>query len=228
MKRDSGVALWPAPLFFALAAGVMLGGADHAVAAALYALEGGTWSLRHDYFVSTIMHARAQQVATVIHATVIILALASRWLSCLRRWRRGLVYVALAASTAIVLVATAKYVLPLPCPSKLERFGGMLPTKLWYSRDEVAMGRGCFPAAHATCGFALLPWYAFARYYDLRGSWVYVAGALAVGSVFGVVQQIRGAPFSLARPGGLCGLLVEYVGLCAVITAAGTCLQGSN
>jgi membrane-associated PAP2 superfamily phosphatase len=195
MKRDSSVALWPALLFFALAAGAMLGGADRAVGGVLYALEGGTWSLRHDYFVSTIMHERAQQAAILIHLNVIILALASRWLACLRRWRRGLVYVALAASTAIALVATAKYLLPFPCPSKLENFGGMLPSKSWYSYDEIAMGRGCFPAAHATCGFALLPWYAFARYYNLRGRWVYLVGALAVGSVFGGVQQIRGAHF---------------------------------
>ncbi|MCP5201121.1 MAG: phosphatase PAP2 family protein [Gammaproteobacteria bacterium] len=187
--------LAPAVAALALMLLTLASGLDFRLADQLYAWQGGAWSLRHDFLVSKILHAKAQKLSIAIELSMVGLALASHWHPRLRRWRRGLSCVAVTGLAGLALVSLGKHALPMACPSQLERYGGLLPSRLWLGREFVAVGKGCFPSAHASGGFALCGWYFHARYYGLPGAWRYAAAALAAGAVLGLAQQIRGAHF---------------------------------
>ncbi|MGE0483524.1 MAG: phosphatase PAP2 family protein [Gammaproteobacteria bacterium] len=195
MTPVSLATLAPAVVALGLMILIVASGLDFQLADLLYGWQGGAWSLRHDFLVSKILHARAQKRSTAIELSTVVLALVSPYHPRLRRWRRGLAYVALTGLAGLAVVSLGKHLLPLACPSQLERYGGWLPNRLWLGRDLVALGKGCFPSAHASGGFALCGWYFYARYYGLSGAGRYAAAALAAGAVLGFAQQIRGAHF---------------------------------
>jgi membrane-associated PAP2 superfamily phosphatase len=56
-------------------------------------------------------------------------------------------------------------------------------------------GAGCFPAGHASAGYAWISSYFFGLYYQSRWRWVGLGASMIAGAVFGFVQQIRGAHF---------------------------------
>lgn len=174
---------------------VRASGHDFALADQLYAWQGGAWAWRHDFLLSKILHARAQKLAVAVHGFVVLSALVSLAWSGGRRWRRALTYLALSAVSGIVLVAMLKSTLPFPCPSKLLRYGGLLPDAFWLGGEPPGTVQGCFPAAHATAGFALFGWYFLARRAGHRRCWRYALPGLVTGSVFGATQQLRGAHF---------------------------------
>lgn len=187
--------LAPAVLLTLACALVLAGDLDTRCADILYAWQGHAWSLRHDFVVSKIFHARAQKASIVIEVAMLLAATASYLVPRLRPWRRGLTYVSLTALAGLGAVALAKFALPIACPSQLQRYGGLLPDRMWLGRELVPWGKGCFPAAHASGGFALCGWYFLARHHGLAGAWRYGAVALVSGAVLGLAQQVRGAHF---------------------------------
>jgi membrane-associated PAP2 superfamily phosphatase len=189
----SAATLAPAALALGLCLFTLASGLDGQLADQLYGWQGGAWSLRHDFLVSRILHARAQKLSIALELSLVVLALVSQGHPRLRRWRRGLAYVAVSGLAGLALVSLGKHLLPIACPSQLQRYGGPLPSRLWLGRELVAVGKGCFPSAHASGGFAQCGWYFYARYQGLHGAWRYAAAALAAGAVLGCAQQVRGA-----------------------------------
>jgi membrane-associated PAP2 superfamily phosphatase len=101
------------------------------------------------------------------------------------------------ALVATAVIATLKAVNGTSCPWDLAEFGGVAHHlshwQGWLIPDGGA-GR-CFPAGHATTGFAFL-----GGFFALRGrlprlSKVWLAMAIATGFVLGAAQQLRGAHF---------------------------------
>jgi membrane-associated PAP2 superfamily phosphatase len=60
--------------------------------------------------------------------------------------------------------------------------------------DSVQPGH-CFPAAHASSGFALMAFYFVLRERHMRWAKVTLWGSILIGIAFGIAQQARGAHF---------------------------------
>lgn len=75
-------------------------------------------------------------------------------------YRRGIVIVLLASVLVPVIVGSLKAVTNMPCPKNIETFGGTYPhTCVWekYTAKECRLEKQkCWPAGHASGGFALL------------------------------------------------------------------------
>jgi membrane-associated PAP2 superfamily phosphatase len=56
-------------------------------------------------------------------------------------------------------------------------------------------GDNCFPAGHASGGYAWLAFYFLGVYKQSAWRWVGLGFALSIGLIFGVSQQLRGAHF---------------------------------
>jgi len=125
---------------------------------------GDQWLGAQYSWVNPILHRGAQRV--VIGAGLIAAAglLASFWREPLRRWRRPLGYFALNLALGTGLVAAIKSISGIPCPWSLREFGGSVPATTIIEAFLHGTSRGgCFPAAHAACGYSF-----FSLYFLLR------------------------------------------------------------
>ena len=98
---------------------------------------------------------------------------------------------------SVAAVALLKSANPAACPWSLTAYGGMVePVSHWLWWATPVGGRGgCFPAGHASAGFAFVGgWFVFRPVAPvLARRWL--LAALAAGLLLGLGQQWRGAHF---------------------------------
>ena len=152
--------------------------------------------LRDHWFFSGVMHDAARRLSWLV---VLALCAAVVWpvgpfaaLPFLRR-----VQLPTTALLATGLVAMLKGLSATSCPWELSDFGGVAHHlshwRGWFTPDG---GSGhCFPAGHASSGFAFVGCYFALRHHRPRMARAGVWGALVLGAVLGLVQQVRGAHF---------------------------------
>jgi len=130
-------------------------------------------------------------------AILLVLAIACGWGAFvhLPRGRRlQLILVPLIASGAVALLKSFSL---SSCPWDLADFGGQARyVSHWLGWFDADGGAGrCFPAGHASTGFAFIGgWFAL-REHNARLAKVWLLAALGVGLTLGVAQQLRGAHF---------------------------------
>lgn len=169
-------------------------GWDLALAGAMGSPEG--FALRDNWWLVHVLHKGARLFAWLLGC---LLCLAVVWpVGPLRRlsFARRL-QLALSGLLATGMVALLKSGSHTSCPWDLAAFGGVARYEshwLGWVQGDGGAGR-CFPAGHASAGFAFVAgWFALRR--DLpRLAAVWLAVALAAGLVLGLAQQLRGAHF---------------------------------
>ena len=168
---------------------------DLTLAQWIYALEGHEWALREHWLFSEVLHQRGRQFSIALLLLCLILLLASGIRPRLRPYRRVLAYLVISPLIASGVILLGKRSLGVECPWSLQPFGGDLPyTPLLQQLFNLGSG-GCFPAGHASAGYAWLALYFAAA--ASKPQWRYAALALALGLglLFGTTQQLRGAHF---------------------------------
>jgi hypothetical protein len=89
-----------------------------------------------------------------------------------------------------------KTVTNVDCPWDLIPFGGRFPyVELFADRPDALRAGHCFPAAHASSGYALLALYFVFRERHARLAKLGLALGILTGLTFGLAQQARGAHF---------------------------------
>lgn len=131
---------------------------------------------------------------------------AALWLATSLRWPTGVLrrlplrrraWLGVAVLGGLLLVTLAKHRSQTSCPWDLQAFGGAVPWVSHWAWRVADGGPGhCFPAGHASAGFAWLAgWFAW-RDVDARVARRWLLAALAAGLVLGLGQQWRGAHFA--------------------------------
>lgn len=135
----------------------------------------------------------------VIAAGIISLLIfaASYKLPRLQRLRRPALLLFLSIVFVPLIVAGSKQLTNVYCPDQLEMYGGRFP---WvrvlenYPDGFVQLKRGkCFPAGHATVGFALMMLYFC--FEKRRQKIIALSAAIASGWITGIYQMLRGEHF---------------------------------
>ncbi|WMJ70107.1 phosphatase PAP2 family protein [Stenotrophomonas sp. 24(2023)] len=180
------------PLFALL----MGGGGDQWLADQLYRLEGGHWALQNAWATTALVHRAGKWLSTLGALLAILL--------CFHHWRRGrdrtlrwaLLYVVVAVALGTGLVSLLKAHLPMECPWDLLRYGGHERfVGLFDTRPAGMPSNACFPAGHASAGYAWLSLYFFALLWRPQWRWAGLTIGVAGGLLFGISQQLRGAHF---------------------------------
>ncbi len=97
---------------------------------------------------------------------------------------------------ALLLVSSIKLRSATSCPWDLQQFGGAAIYVSHWARGVLdGGGGGCFPAGHASAGFAFLGGFFVFRRSRPSLAWGWLAGAMAFGLLLGMAQQIRGAHY---------------------------------
>ncbi|WP_108776257.1 phosphatase PAP2 family protein, partial [Xanthomonas fragariae] len=184
-----------------LASAVLMGaGGDQRIADALYRLEGGHWLFKEHWFTNRVIHHHGKWLSTATAVGVLVLAVVA-WCKprlCkprLRNLRWPLTYLATSVALSTSLVSLLKSWTAMDCPWDLSRYGGtQAMIGLFESRHGIAAS-GCFPAGHASAGYAWVALYFCAL--SLRPAWRFAGlfAGLVAGLIFGIAQQLRGAHF---------------------------------
>lgn len=156
----------------------------------------GGFPLRGHWLLTRVLHDAAKALAW---GFVLLLCLGVVWprgpLRALPFARRlQLPATALAASLVIFLLKSAS---ATSCPWDITEFGGAAQHLSHWTGWFVADGGGghCFPAGHATTGFAFVGGYFALRRQMPRIAWAWLVVALITGFALGAGQQLRGAHF---------------------------------
>lgn len=151
--------------------------------------------LRDQWFLVQVMHEGARRVGWIL---VLLLALAVWWPVAL--WRSlstvERLQMAVSALLALLVVSVGKNLSATSCPWDLAEFGGVARyASHWALGLHDGGGGHCFPAGHASAGFAFIGGaFALRRAHPRAARW-WLAGALVAGLVLGLAQQLRGAHF---------------------------------
>lgn len=153
--------------------------ADMAVSRLFYDEVTHAFPLRYSFLLDTMMHHWAKYSVILLVCMVAAGYAFTHVVPSLKSRRRLLLFVVLAMTLAPLAVVMLKQLTDRPCPWDLTEFGGALPyTRLFEPRIEPHARGLCFPAGHASTGFALLALF-FAAHH--RGSARLARAALQAG-----------------------------------------------
>lgn len=130
-------------------------------------------------------------------ALLVLISGPARWRDHLSLERRALAVAVLTLTTVPLLAGLGKRMTNTFCPSEVRRYGGEFPyVKLLeaYPAEDLPATRGhCFPAGHASGGFALVGilWLRASRRWRLAA----IATAAALGLIMGGYQMLKGAHY---------------------------------
>lgn len=186
------------PLLAFVAANIVLLGldGDRWIADWIFGLEGHRWALQHIVLTTEIIHVGGKRLSALAWLVVVALAIAAWRKDDWAHLRRPLVCLALSVVVSTLLVSYLKHVTHMDCPWDLTAYGGGRPYfGLFDARPASLRSSGCFPAGHASAGYAWVALYFFFLSTRPAWRWFGLGVGLAAGLVFGISQQLRGAHF---------------------------------
>jgi membrane-associated PAP2 superfamily phosphatase len=187
----------PLALFVVLAALFATTSLDVTIARTLFFDgEHARWLGAGSWMVNELLHTGGRWAIRALLALALAFWTAT-WVE--RDWRalrRPAAYFTISALLSIGVVGLLKSLTNVDCPWDLTAFGGRFPyVELFADRpDALRLGR-CFPAAHASSGYALLALYFTFRERCARLARLGLVVAALTGLTFGLAQQARGAHF---------------------------------
>jgi membrane-associated PAP2 superfamily phosphatase len=183
----------PLILFLLLASALATSSVDLRIAHALYFDETSMrWIGADSWWTNDLIHHGGAWLA----AASLILWAATWWRPQWQELRRPALYFFLSLGLSIGVVGLLKTLTNVDCPRDLSEFGGAFPyIHLFAHRPEALRHARCFPAAHASSGYALLALYFALRERSRWASRLGLAAGLVMGLIFGIAQQARGAHF---------------------------------
>jgi membrane-associated PAP2 superfamily phosphatase len=173
---------------------------DLTIARWFYDPAANGFPLANHWLLKGVLHDAAR-TASATAALALYGLTAAAWaipsLTRLRAYRRELLFAAAASLAAAAIVGALKHVTGHACPWDLTWFGGAAtfrPLLSALTTTEPGV-QGCFPAAHPLSGYAWLA--GGLSLYPLapRVARRWWSVALALGTLFGAVQVVRGAHF---------------------------------
>lgn len=188
-----------APLLLFLPLAVLLTSTtlDTSIAHALYFDEvQSRWIGAASWWTNQLIHRDGAWLMRSVAALALGLWIAAWVQPRLHQLRRPALYFFVSIVLSVGLVGLLKTLTNVDCPRDLTEFGGPFPfIHLFEHRPEGLRHARCFPAAHASSGYALLALYFLLRERSRIAARFGLAAGLSMGLVFGIAQQSRGAHF---------------------------------
>ena len=155
----------------------------------------GQWLVDNTQPVIRFFFYDAPKTLLVLYAILILLALVLSWfVKPLQRFRtRNNVFILICLLLVPAIVGLGKKDTHVHCPYQLQEFGGDVPYVTLFQANKVDTPGRCFPAGHASGGFALLTLILIAT--TRRRQIAALAGTMALGWAMGGYQMLNGRHF---------------------------------
>ncbi len=188
--------LVPLAFFVFLATLFEFSNIDLALSDRFYDFTNSRWFLHDAWWTEQLIHSGGRKLILVIALAALTAWGLSFRLSALRPWRRAALYFVLSIGIGTGLVALGKATTNRHCPWDYDRYGGSVPYVRLFEQNPPGCSRGnCFPAGHASGGFAMMSGYFIFYKRNRRLAIGILVLGLALGSLFGFAQVARGAHF---------------------------------
>ena len=163
----------------------------------LYQPATGQWLLdKQDPLLRTLFYDGPKTLLTLMAKVLLVVLIVFRSSTFLENYRSGLAIVLITTVITVALVGGLKSVTNVPCPKDLTHFGADYPYVTFLHRLPVAEALGrvrCFPAGHASGGFALLSLFFLFR--RRRNRWIGFGVGMVLGWTFGIYKMLIGDHF---------------------------------
>ncbi len=162
---------------------------DETLASMIFNSHAPNWQLRNSFLLEDIIHKGGRQFTALLFLT----ALALCFLPAGRTYRQPLKYLTLSVFVSIITINLLKKFSGIPCPWSVAAFGGSQHMIEWFNGFNGESG--CFPAGHASAGYAWVALYFVALMLRPASKYPALFFGLTLGIIYGVAQQLRGAHF---------------------------------
>ena len=153
------------------------------------------FALREDWWMVKVMHEGTRTVGWVFLLALLV-GIWRPWgaLRTLATAERAGVFVCVLC--ALLSVTLIKGFSQTSCPWDLQAFGGLAPyVSHWDFWQRDGAGGHCFPAGHASTGFAFMAAYFGLKQGGAPTAMRWLMTAIVLGFMLGISQQMRGAHF---------------------------------
>ncbi|MBG9387334.1 phosphatase PAP2 family protein [Caenimonas aquaedulcis] len=152
------------------------------------------FALRDNWWMTEVLHDAARKLSLIVWVASCV---AVRW--PFGPWKRleasRRLQFAVTAGLAALAIVAIKSVSATSCPWDMAAFGRFAhQLSHWTLQSDGGVGH-CFPSGHASSGFVYFAGYFAFRRSHPRAARAWFLGALLLGIVFGLNQQLRGAHF---------------------------------
>jgi membrane-associated PAP2 superfamily phosphatase len=169
---------------------------EHIARAVFYDSASAQWIGSRSWVINELLHTGGRWAIRAIVAIALAFLAATFVRRDWRAYRRPAAFFAISTILSMGLVGVLKNLTNVDCPWDLIPFGGRFPyVELFADRPDALRAGRCFPAAHASSGYALLALYFVFRERHAPLAKLGLALGLLTGLTFGLVQQARGAHF---------------------------------
>jgi len=168
---------------------------DRTLADFIYQWEGNYWRLKDEWITATLIHKVGKYFSITMLLIVLAVLTMSHFITALAGWKSRLLYLLMSTLLSTLTVSLGKSISHISCPWDFSRYGGTLEYLSLMEQLWIRNGSQCFPAGHASAGFAWLSLYFVGRHTNACWRWSALAFALLMGCLFGISQQLRGAHF---------------------------------
>ncbi|MGO4891955.1 phosphatase PAP2 family protein [Flavobacterium sp. W21_SRS_FM6] len=193
---------WYTPAIYGILTIIVLqySGADNWLASQIYDINHG-WNWRDSWLLETVLHKAGRSfVAMWVVALLILTCLSFACQLFTKTQRIAILYALCATIFSVVLISGLKQITMLPCPWDVNGLGGsqsyVYLHQMFSSSDA---GPQCYPAGHASGGYALFSLYFCLKLWRAdkgqKINFYWLLPGMVVGGLFGVAQQLRGAHF---------------------------------
>lgn len=165
-----------------------------------YYPETKKWWLTAEEFMQTrwLWYGGAKKAISIFAGICVAIFIASFFLKSFRIWRKSMILICLSLLFVPLAVGAGKKMTDIYCPREVSIYGGpyeyqrILEPQHPLNKDNPVPGL-CYPAGHASGGFALMMLF-FAVPYPCLRKWGLLIG-LTVGWLMGGYQMVRGEHF---------------------------------
>lgn len=162
---------------------------DSTLATILYDSQGQSWALKDYFWLETVIHQGGRMFFALLYIALLCCCL----LPDFKQHRGPLVYLTLSIFIALVSINLLKKISGVPCPWSVNFLGGSQDMIEWFQGFNG--DSGCFPAGHASSGYAWVALYFFALMVCPALKYHGLLFGMALGLIYGIAQQLRGAHF---------------------------------
>ncbi len=153
------------------------------------------FALRDNWWMVKVMHEGARNAGWVL-LLALLAGIWWPWATLRHMAKAERVILFLSVLAALLTVTLIKGFSKTSCPWDLQVFGGLASYVSHWNLFQIDGGGGhCFPAGHASTGFAFMAAYFSLRHSGVPAARLWLVCALLAGFVLGLSQQIRGAHF---------------------------------
>tara|TARA_R110002111_G_scaffold77888_4_gene123609 strand:+ start:118 stop:834 length:717 start_codon:yes stop_codon:yes gene_type:complete len=194
--ESRGWSYYPYGLFIVMAVLFEVGQFDLSIADWLYRQQGHEWALKNAFIFKTVLHEWVRFAFIVLACSWILKMLIELVFFNRQRWLPT-VYLFGSVMSTVLLVALLKKWTHVACPWHFTRYGGEVTyTSILHQIYAAQTNLACFPAGHASGGYALVALYFYFLMVNPKRRWLGLTLGLGLGLALDIGQQVRGAHFT--------------------------------